>query len=58
MASSSSHLKPDYVLSREKIAELMKQILSFIEREIPVQDMRVLFPAIQRIPVEIYNDLD
>ena len=58
MASSSSHPKLDYVPSREKIAELMRQILSFIEREIPIQDMRVLFPAIQRIPVEIDNDLD
>ena len=58
MTSSSSHPKPNYVPSREKIAELMRQILSFIEREIPVQDMRVLFPAIQRILVEIDNDLD
>lgn len=51
-----SHPKPNYVPSWEEVVELLRQIPSSIEREILVQNIGVLFPATQRIPVEIDND--
>ncbi|KAL6350513.1 hypothetical protein AAG906_019160 [Vitis piasezkii] len=58
--SSSSNDKaktgPAYVPSREEVSELLSRIPFFIERETLVQDMRVLFPATQRIPIEVDED--
>ena len=34
----------------------MRRILSFTEMEPPVQDMEVLFPATQRIQIEVDED--
>lgn len=51
-----SHPKSNYVPSWEEVVELLRQIPSSIEREILVQNIGVLFPATQRIPVEIDND--
>ena len=56
MISSLSRPKPSYVPSREEIAEFLRQIPSFIERETLVQKMGVLFSATQRILIEIDND--
>lgn len=53
MNFSPLRLKPTYVPSREEISELLNLIPSFIEREPLVQNIGVLFPAIQWIPVEI-----
>lgn len=58
MAYSSSYPMPNYILNRDKVVEFLRQISSLIERETPIQDMRVFFPATQRILIEIKNDLD
>ena len=49
---------PNYIPNRDEVVEFLRQISSLIERETPIQDMRVFFPAIQRILIEIKNDLD
>ena len=49
---------PNYIPNRDEVVEFLRQISSLIERETLVQDMRVLFPATQRILIEIKNDLD
>ncbi|KAJ9709490.1 hypothetical protein PVL29_001122 [Vitis rotundifolia] len=56
MASSHSCPKPTYVPSRKEVSKLLRQIPFFIKKETPIQNMGVLFPTIQRIPVEIDND--
>ena len=53
MTFSHPHPKSTYVFNREEVSKLLKRIPSFTEREPPIQNMGVLFPATQRIPIEI-----
>lgn len=56
VASFPSHPNSSHIPSREKITKLIRQIPSFIEREIRVQNIRVLFSATQWIPVEMESN--
>ena len=53
---SHFHPKLAYVPSREEVSELFSRIPFFTEREPLVQDMRVLFSAMQQILVEVNED--
>lgn len=56
LVSSLPCPKSTYVPNEEEVSKLLRRIISFIERETLIQNMRVLFPATQRILVEIDND--
>lgn len=56
VASFPSHPNSSHIPSREKITELIRRIPSFTERETCVQNIRVLFSATQRIPVEMESN--
>ena len=56
MTFFSPHSKSTYVPNWEEVSELLKRIPFFTERESSVQNMGVLFPATQQIPIEIDND--
>ena len=58
MNSSPSRSKSAYVPSLEEVFELLKWIPSFTEREPPIQNMSVLFPATQRILIKIDDNLN
>ena len=53
---SPHHPKSIYIPSWEEVFKVMRRILSFTEMEPPVQDMEVLFPATQRIQIEVDED--
>lgn len=53
---SHFHPKLAYVPSQEEVSELLSRIPFFTERESLVQDMRMLFSAMQQILVEVNED--
>lgn len=53
---SPLYLKPTYVPSREEMSKLLSCILFFTKREPLVHDIRVFFPVMQRILVEMDKD--
>lgn len=54
--SSPLSLKPAHVPSREEVSEFLSHIPFFTKRESLVQDMRMLFSAMQQILVEVGED--
>lgn len=58
VASVPSRSQVSCALSKEKIAELMKQIPCFTKREAPVHNMEALFPTTQRVLVDLESNLN
>lgn len=56
-ASSPFYPKSFYIPNQEEVVKLLRQISSFTERKTPVQNIRVIFLATQRISIEIENNL-
>ena len=50
------HPKPTYVPSKKEVSKFLSRIPSFTENEPLVQDMRVLFLAMQWILIEVDED--